>query len=102
MEWKKARKRVFRSIGRRWDSCPASGVRWDETKGELQSIFLSEILDRIKAVDIFDMFSCHGDVLEMVIPPRKNKQGKRCDFCRFARVEDAWMLAVRLDNIRID
>lgn len=38
----------------------------------------------------------------MVIPPKKNKLGKRFGFAGFVAVDDARILAVRLDNILID
>lgn len=37
-----------------------------------------------------------------MIPPKLNKFGKRYGFARFTEVEDARLLAVRLDNIVID
>lgn len=70
-------------------------------EGVASFLFL-EIPDRIKASDIFDLFGCHGDVVEVVIPPRRNKVGKRYEFARISNVEDATMLVMRLDNIMID
>lgn len=66
------------------------------------SIFFSEIPDCTKAKDIFELFGCHGDVVEVVIPPKLNFRGKRYGFARFSEVEDARMLGVRLDHIVID
>ncbi|CAK8572723.1 unnamed protein product [Lathyrus sativus] len=38
----------------------------------------------------------------MVIPPKRNKFGKRFGFTRFSEVEDGRILAVKLENILID
>lgn len=38
----------------------------------------------------------------MVIPPRRNKLGKRFGFVRMINMEDVRLLAVRLDNILVD
>lgn len=65
-------------------------------------LFSSEYPERIRAIDIFQLFGCIGDVVEMVIPPRRNKLGKRFGFGRFKGVDDVRLLAVKLDNILID
>lgn len=102
MDWKKAKRKVFRSVGNRWDYFPSSSGGKGVEQGVVESIYFSTISDRIKAKDIYDLFGCHRDVVEVVIPPRKNKQGKRYGFGKFARVEDVRMLAVRFDNILIE
>ncbi|XP_058784296.1 uncharacterized protein LOC131659072 [Vicia villosa] len=53
-------------------------------------------------MDIFNLFGCVGEILEVVIPPWRNKFGKRFGFARFKEVKDERMLAVKLDNIQID
>lgn len=66
------------------------------------SIFFSDFPNRIRAKDMFDLFACHGEIVEVVIPPKKNKLGKRFGFARFMQMVDARVLAVILDNILID
>lgn len=48
--------------------------------------FSSEIPDRIKAKDIFELFGCHRDVIEVVILPKLNIRGKRYCFATFSKV----------------
>lgn len=59
-------------------------------------------LDRVKVADIYDLFGCNRDIVEVSTAPFKNKIGKRFGFSRFIKVEDLRMLVVRLDNITID
>ncbi|XP_058741851.1 uncharacterized protein LOC131614255 [Vicia villosa] len=102
MDWKYAQRKVFRAMSSKWDCSPFNGDRRLGDKEVIVSIFFSEIPNRIRAKDIFELFGFHGDVVEVVIPPRKNKLGKRYGFARFVGVDDARILAVRLDNILID
>lgn len=99
MEWQIAQRRVFRSVAPKWDCQYGHGGRRVGVDEKMVSIFFSEIPNRIRAADVYDLFNCHGDVVEVVIPPKKNKLGKRYGFARFMNVEDTRMLAVRLDNI---
>ncbi|XP_058775601.1 uncharacterized protein LOC131649870 [Vicia villosa] len=66
------------------------------------SIYFSEVPDRVKAREIFGLFGCIGEIVEVVIPPKRNKLGKRFGFARFKDVEDVRRLAVKLDNVFID
>ncbi|XP_058746741.1 uncharacterized protein LOC131619687 [Vicia villosa] len=102
MEWTLAKKKDFRVFSQRWDTFPFNGVRRIREDECLVSIYFSEIQDRIRAKDVFELFGCHGNVVEVVIPPKPNNFGKRYGFARFTNVEDVRMLAVRLDNIVID
>ncbi|XP_058763176.1 uncharacterized protein LOC131636584 [Vicia villosa] len=69
---------------------------------KISSFYFSEFPDRCRAVDIFKLFGCVGEIVEVVIPPRCNRFGKRFGFARFKEVKDERMLAVKLDNIQID
>lgn len=53
-------------------------------------------------MEIFDLFSNHGNLKELVIPPKRNEHDKRFGLERFKDVEDIRLLAVKLDNIFID
>lgn len=66
------------------------------------SFYFSHFPDRIKSCDMFKLFACIGEVVEVVISPRRNKWGRRFSFARFSRVDDIRVLGVRLDNIMID
>ncbi|XP_058726434.1 uncharacterized protein LOC131597779 [Vicia villosa] len=102
MEWKSVQRKHFRGVNLRWDCFPFNGGRRIGVKEVLVSIFFSDIPNRSTAKDIFELFGCHGEVVEVVIPPRKNNLGKRFGFARFVGVEDAMTMAIRLDNILID
>lgn len=55
-----------------------------------------------RAVDIFNTFKAHGDIFEVVIPPKRSKFGKMFGLARFSGVFDIIMLTVTLDNVFID
>ncbi|XP_058747128.1 uncharacterized protein LOC131620126 [Vicia villosa] len=102
MAWEKASKRGFCNIVPRWYCFPASKDRLGVDEKGVVSIFFSEMPDRIRACDIYDLFGCYGEVEEVVIPTKRNGWEKRYRFARFTDTEDARLLAVRLDNIIID
>lgn len=66
------------------------------------SFFVSEFPDFYSAKNLFDLFGCSGNVVEVAISPRRNKFGKRSGFERFIDVDDGRLLAIRLDNIVIE
>ncbi|XP_058765713.1 uncharacterized protein LOC131639233 [Vicia villosa] len=100
MEWKRAVKKIYRNLSPRWDCFPFGG-RQAGVGDMLTSIYFSNFPDRCKVMDLFKLFGCVGEVVEVVIPPKLNKFGKRFGFARFKEVEDGRMMAVRLDNILI-
>ena len=63
------------------------------------SFFSSEFQDRIKAVEIYELFRCNWEVVKLVIMLKRNKNGKIFSFSRFKEVEKERLLAVKLDNI---
>ncbi|KAI5417065.1 hypothetical protein KIW84_041886 [Lathyrus oleraceus] len=66
------------------------------------SIYFSEILDRVKAEVIFNIFGSFDKVRKVVIPHKRNKFGKHSGFARFIEMKDIRLLAIKLDNIFID
>ncbi|XP_058774299.1 uncharacterized protein LOC131648567 [Vicia villosa] len=101
MAWQKVQKRAFHNVVARWDIFPYGGMQVED--GEVvSSFYFSKILDRSRAVDLFNLFSCVGDTVEVVIPPKRNKFGNRFGFARFKGVNDEKLLAIKLDNIIID
>lgn len=95
-----SRKR-FRNLVLKWDVFTFERMQGDSTEG-ISSIFFSEFLDRIRAIDIFKLFDCSREVMEVVISPQRNKLGRSFGFTRFKGVEDVKLLAVKLDNVLID
>ncbi|XP_058739160.1 uncharacterized protein LOC131611050 [Vicia villosa] len=101
MAWQRVNKRLFRNVSSKWDSFPYGGMQVEE--GEVvSSFYFSEIPDRSSAGDLFNLFSCVGETVEVVIPSKRNKFGKRFGFVRFKGVKDEKLLAIKLDNIIID
>lgn len=47
------------------------------------------------------MFEEFGEVDEVIIPPKRDVRGKRYGFVRFVEVQNAELLATKLDNIFI-
>ncbi|CAK8576877.1 unnamed protein product [Lathyrus sativus] len=50
---------------------------------------------------MFEVFKSFGLVVEVVIPPRRDKCSKRYGFVRFRKVENERIMAVKLNNIII-
>lgn len=73
-----------------------------DSNEEIPSIFFFEFSERISSAYIFKLFGYIGDMVEVVIPPRRSNMGKQFGFARFRGVEDSRLLAVKLDNILID
>lgn len=65
------------------------------------SFFFSDFPDSHRAKDMLSAFAYYGKVVEVVIPPKTNKWGKRFGFVRFIDVQDPRMFAIQLDNIII-
>ncbi|XP_058732712.1 uncharacterized protein LOC131604256 [Vicia villosa] len=94
-----------RGEGRRretkWDIA-REGKRMDKQKASSSSFFVTEFGDRWKARDLFFEFKNLGEIEEVVIPPRKDKFGRRFGFVCFLNVKDEELLATKLDNIVLD
>ncbi|CAL5205475.1 unnamed protein product [Lathyrus oleraceus] len=67
----------------------------------MSSFFFTKFSFFRGAKEMFEIFKEHGMVVEVVIPPRRDKRGKIYGFVRFIKVVDARILAVKLDNIFI-
>lgn len=100
---RKARKNVFRDLKPTWDIFPAGGKnRNHRNEGVgVSSMYILEFPEFMTAKDLFDLFRCIGNVVEVLISPRRNKIGRRLGFARFQVAGDIMMLVVRLDNIQI-
>lgn len=102
MKWKQARRKGFRGLVTRWDAFQV-GLKIREAElCRIIFFFFLKILDRVRVEDIFELFGCIGDIVEVVIPPRLNKLGKRSGFARFKEIKDGRLFAVKLDNVIID
>lgn len=65
------------------------------------SFYFTEFPDNFKAEEMLSVFQKFGHVAEVVIPPKRDKQGRRFGFARFVDVRDPHFFATKLDNIII-
>lgn len=65
------------------------------------SYFFTHFPDTHGAKEMLGIFKLYGNVVEVVIPAKKDKRGKRFGFARFTNVEDPRLFATKLDNIII-
>ncbi|XP_058733676.1 uncharacterized protein LOC131605320 [Vicia villosa] len=96
--WIKAERRLFRNWVPHWEVFPARG----KVVEGVTSFYISEFPESCKAEDLFVLFGCIGNTVEVAIAPRRNKHGKRFGFARFSDVEDARVLGVKLDNVAFE
>ncbi|XP_058742698.1 uncharacterized protein LOC131615243 [Vicia villosa] len=101
MEWHQVQRKELRNLVTWWDSFPYGRIQAGQEE-TISTFYCLEFPERCRAVDLFKIFGCVGDVVEVVIPPRRNRFGKRFGFARFKNVEDEKFLAIKLDNILID
>ncbi|MCI35506.1 hypothetical protein A2U01_0056727, partial [Trifolium medium] len=55
--------------------------------------------NRFGAKALFNAFHYYGDIMEVVIPAKRDKGGRRFGFARFDRVNDPRQFEYELDNI---
>lgn len=86
----------------KWD-CYLKGRRDEVVKEDgISTVYFLEFSERMKAIQILNLFVVHGELKEVVIPPKRNKFGKRFGFARFIGVDHCRMLAIKLDSIFIN
>ncbi|XP_057419154.1 uncharacterized protein LOC130713399 [Lotus japonicus] len=78
---------------------------WQVVKGRrrrsLTSYFFSHFPENFDAKAMWEVFKLYGDVDEVVIPAKRNKEGLRFGFARFWDVMDPKQMERKLDNIII-
>lgn len=70
--------------------------------GEVSSFYFTSFPDSWRARDLVRLFDQQGRVQEVVIPGRRNAQGRRFGFVRFLDVKEPDRLATILDNMFIE
>lgn len=70
--------------------------------GEVSSFYFTSFPESWKARDLLSIFDKQGRVQEVVIPGRRNVQGRRFGFVRFFDVREPDRLATILDNVFIE
>ncbi|XP_058765384.1 uncharacterized protein LOC131638856 [Vicia villosa] len=96
--WFKAARRHFRNWVPRWKVFLAKS----KVVIGVTSFTISEFPENCRAEDLFVLFGCIGNTVEVAIAPRRNKLGKRFGIARFSDVEDARGLGVKLDNVAFE
>ncbi|KAL5191983.1 Serine/threonine-protein kinase ATM [Glycine soja] len=71
-------------------------------KDDITSFYFTHFADDVTEVRLWENFKKWGDVREVYIAKRRNKDGRRYDFVRFKGVSDAKCLEVQLDNTFIN
>lgn len=99
--WQKVTAKKKRSSNRAKNSTDvASNVKGIVVKSTI-SYYFTEFPDSHGAKEMLRAFSHYGAVMEVVIPPKRDKRGKRFGFVRFRDVRESERFAVELDNIII-
>ncbi|XP_058783790.1 uncharacterized protein LOC131658522 [Vicia villosa] len=92
-----------RRVQPRWDIADGGkGFKGIREEDSVTSFFVSEFGARWKALDLFYEFKAYGNMVEFVIPPKKDRYGRRYGFARFANVKDVNTLEIKLDNLFLD
>nr|GEV10094.1 RNA-directed DNA polymerase, eukaryota, nucleotide-binding alpha-beta plait domain protein [Tanacetum cinerariifolium] len=73
----------------------------DLTQKISKSIFVTNFLDHISARDLWGTCKAYGTVVDVYIPYKKSKAGKRFAFVRFIKVENLDRLVANLCTILI-
>jgi hypothetical protein len=72
-------------------------VRWDE-KG-ITSVFFTNFPEATKAGNLWPKFAAAGNIGEVFIPIKRDKQGRRFGFAKFREVKDHEELMSKLSDI---
>lgn len=83
-----------------WDV--AGGGRKRAINAEVTSFFITEFGDEWRAKDLFFELKEIGEIDEVVIPPERNRRGKRYRFACFFNVVDEKLMAIKLDSIVLE
>ncbi|PNY11622.1 hypothetical protein L195_g008233 [Trifolium pratense] len=100
--WQEVRRR--RKGGRRsFYSRPdiATSSRRDREDYDHTTYFFSEFPDSFDAKAMMNVFQNYGNIIEVVIPAKRDKGGRRFGFARFSGVKDVRRFGIELDNIII-
>ncbi|WJX11578.1 hypothetical protein P8452_02175 [Trifolium repens] len=82
----------------RFDIATDRNFKKDNFK-DLVTFFFTKFPERYGAKAVFNAFHNYGDIMEVVIPAKRDRGGRRFSFARFARVEDVGKLESEPDKI---
>lgn len=98
--WRKVERRNKRLGGpSRWHIAGSGVGRFE---GLTTSFFITEFNDNWKAKDLYFELKDLGDLVEVIISPRKDIRGRRFGFSHFSIVKYEKFLANRLDNMILE
>lgn len=93
-------KKTWGRDGGVWDI--AVGSKKMEPEMKILSFSITEFGDKWKARDLLFEMKDLGEVVEVVIPPKQDRKGRRYGFVRFANVVEEKLLAIKLHSLILD
>lgn len=72
----------------------------DQAK-DVPNFFITEFLEKFRAKEFYEIFKDYERVVELVVPSKRVKRGRRYGFVRFRKVSNDRVLVTKLDNIFI-
>lgn len=99
--WRRVGKSHCRRCGKEvWDL--TNGGKKVCYEGTVTSFFITEFGDNWSVNDLFYELKEYGELEDIVVPPRRDRRGRRYGFSRFQNVKDEKMLSIKLDNIILE
>ncbi|MCI15170.1 hypothetical protein A2U01_0036306, partial [Trifolium medium] len=84
----------------RFDIATTRNFNKDNNKS-FTTFFFTDFPDSFGAKTLLNTFHNYGDIMEVVIPAKRDRGGRRFGFARFDRVSDPRKLELELDNLII-
>ncbi|GAU32253.1 hypothetical protein TSUD_53800 [Trifolium subterraneum] len=78
-----------------------AGRRARSSHDHLTTYFFTKFPDSFDAKAMMNIFQHYGNIVEVVIPTKRDKGGRRFGFARFDKVKDVRRFGIELDNIII-
>lgn len=99
--WRKVTRKLVgtREVGL-WDVAVEGRKRNDGA--EVTSFIITEFSDKWKARDLLIELKELGEIVDVVIPSKRDRRGRRYSFTRSINVEDEKLLAIKLDNVILE
>lgn len=83
-----------------WDVAVEGRKRIDGV--DTTTFFITEFGEAWKVRDLLVELKDLGEIVEVVIPNKRNRRGRRYGFARFGNVVDEKLLAIKLDNVILE
>lgn len=92
---------TYRVINKRQQEGSISGKNNGNIRN-FTTFFITEFGDKWRVQDLFFELKEFGELEEIVIPPRRDKNGRRYGFTRFLNVSGENMMEIKLDNLVLE